>query len=106
MRGASDHTVLSKAVQEKRVIVTNDNELVSLAMLQRPPDVILLRLSDERTSIKLRVVRKVLGEYADKIEVRLIVASERSVRIRPRLVADQLLFGKFLQQRKLSVSKW
>lgn len=83
MRGSSDQAVLDKAVQEKRVIVTNDKELASLAMLQKHPGVILLRLSDERTGIKLRVFRKVLDEYADKIEGHLIVASEKSIRIRP-----------------------
>ena len=83
MRGSSDQAVLDKAVQEERVIVTNAKELASLAMLQKPPGVILLRLSDERTSIKLRVARKVLNEYADKIEGHLIVASERNIRIRP-----------------------
>ena len=91
MRGASDQTVLSEAVQEKSVIVTNDKELASLAMLQKPPGIILLRLSDERTSIKSRAVRKVLNEYADKIEGNLIVASERSIRISPISIVELLV---------------
>ena len=61
--------------------VTNDKELASLAMLQKPPGVILLRLSDERTYQVTS--RKVLNEYSDKIEGHLIVPSERRIRIRP-----------------------
>jgi len=50
-------------------------------MLQKPPGVILLRLSDERTYQVTS--RKVLNEYSDKIEGHLIVPSERRIRIRP-----------------------
>lgn len=67
---------MHKTVQEKRVIVTNDKELASLAIFQKPAGIILLRLSDERTNIKLRVVRKVINEYVNKIDGNLIVASE------------------------------
>jgi predicted nuclease of predicted toxin-antitoxin system len=83
IRGATDQRVLSKAVREKRILITNDKELASLAILQRPLGIILLRLSDERTNIKLQVLRKVLIEYGNKIEGNLIVASEKKVRIRP-----------------------
>ena len=83
MRGVPDQEVLNRAIQEGRIIVTNDKGLAHLALSYRPAGILLLRLADERTEVKLRIVRIVLNEYLDKIEGSMIVATERSIRIRP-----------------------
>lgn len=83
MRGAPDQAVLNRAIQEGRVLVTNDKELASLALSYRPSGIVLLRLADERTDVKLRIVRRVLNDHRNKIEGSMIVATERRIRIRP-----------------------
>lgn len=83
MRGAKDESVLSRAHQEGRILVTNDKELASLASSYSPVGVLLLRLEDEKTEVKLRTVERVVTEHGDRMEGSLIVASEKRIRIRP-----------------------
>jgi len=82
IRGAPDQVILNRAIREGRVIVTNDKEFASLALSYRAAGILLLRLTDERTDVKLRVVRRVLNEYPNRIEGSMIVATERRIRIR------------------------
>jgi predicted nuclease of predicted toxin-antitoxin system len=83
MKGTTDEVVLSRALGEDRIIVTNDKELASLAISYRAAGVLLLRLRDERTEPKLRVVRRVLERYSSRMHGSMIVASEKRIRIRP-----------------------
>ncbi len=83
MRGAPDNSVLLRALQEGRVLVTNDKELASMALSHKIVGVLLLRLEDERAENRTKVLRRVLSEYALRMEGSIIIASERRIRIRP-----------------------
>jgi len=82
MRGASDEEVLSRAIEEERVLVTNDKDLAWLAALRKPAGIILLRLRDESPENKARITLSITERYQNLIRGK-IIASERSLRIRP-----------------------
>ena len=44
MKGAEDEEIMKRAVEEDRVIITNDKDFGRLAGFYKPPGVILLRL--------------------------------------------------------------
>lgn len=79
MRGAGDEEIIRKAIDEKRVIVTNDKDFGWLASLYKPPGVILLRLKDERTE---NIITYVIEKHRGSILGNILVASEKKIRIR------------------------
>jgi predicted nuclease of predicted toxin-antitoxin system len=56
MRGANDEEIIRRAIDENRVIITNDKDFGWLASLYKPPGIILLRLKDERPENKVKMV--------------------------------------------------
>ena len=82
MRGAADEEVMRKAIEENRVIVTNDKDFGWLAAFYKPPGVILLRLEDEKTENKVKMIMHIVTKYRDAILGRVLVASEKKIRIR------------------------
>ncbi|MBO3840562.1 MAG: DUF5615 family PIN-like protein [Thermoproteota archaeon] len=82
MRGADDEEIIRKAIDEKRVIVTNDKDFGWLASLYKPPGVILLRLKDERTENKIKIITYVIEKHRGSILGNILVASEKKIRIR------------------------
>lgn len=82
-RGASDPELLARAVREARILITNDKDFGDLIYRDRRPHrgILLLRLDDDRTPVKLRVVEQVLEHYADQLAERFTVATEERVRI-------------------------
>lgn len=82
MKGADDEDIIRRAVDENRVIITNDKDFGWLASLYKPPGVVLLRLKDERTENKVKMVSHIIKKYRDTIPGSILVASEKKVRIR------------------------
>lgn len=84
MRGAKDRDVLKRAYGENRVLITNDKDFGELVFKQKikSKGVILLRLDDERTTIKKEYIGKLLDNFLNKIENRFVVVTEDSIRIR------------------------
>lgn len=82
-RGQSDQWILDTAVEQQRVLVTNDKDFGEMLMKsqRRHSGVILLRLTDERPSSKIDLLRRVLGQLKGTIENRLVVATPKTVRI-------------------------
>ncbi len=85
MSQASDSDILARASNEGRILVTNDKDFGSLAFRsgQTHRGVLLLRLQDERPTNRVRVLKAVLEEYADRLPDHFTVATENRVRIRP-----------------------
>ena len=79
----NDVQVLRKAVDESRILITNDKDFGELVIRSKEPHVgvILLRLEDERTASKVEVLGRLLDQYADEISRNFVIATERSVRI-------------------------
>jgi predicted nuclease of predicted toxin-antitoxin system len=82
MKGAEDEEILRLTVKEHRVIVTNDKDFGRLAGFFKPPGIVLLRLKDESTAKKVRIVSFVVSSYGDAILGNVLVVSEKKIRTR------------------------
>jgi len=82
-RGMDDEDIIQKALDENRILVTNDKDFGEKAYRggQLHRGVILLRLEDERTINKINVLRKVLDNYLSRLTESFIVATENRIRI-------------------------
>jgi len=85
MPQANDQDILARAAIEKRILITNDKDFGELVFRsdQAHHGVLLLRLRDESPANRVRVVKAVLEQYADRLVGHFIVATETGVRIRP-----------------------
>jgi len=81
-RGMDDEGIITKALEDTRILITNDKgfgeKVFRDGRLHR--GVILLRLEDERPASKIRVMSHLLRKYSSKIADAFIVATERQVR--------------------------
>lgn len=82
-RGLDDDGVLQKAVADDRILITNDKDFGEMIFRERKPHkgVILLRLEDERTVNKIKVLKRLLEQYTDQFVGNFVVATEATVRI-------------------------
>jgi predicted nuclease of predicted toxin-antitoxin system len=82
-RGIDDDRVLEIAIDERRILITNDKGFGNKIFLQRQSHhgVILLRLGNERAANKVAAVRRLLDQYAGQLAERFIVVTETSVRL-------------------------
>jgi len=74
--------IIEKAFIDNRVLVTNDKDFGEKVYRERRPHkgVVLLRLEDERSFVKIDIIRRLLESYADKLPGNFVVVTERSVR--------------------------
>ncbi len=81
-RGISDTEILRKAYSEKWIIITNDKDFGEKVYREQYPHwgVILLRLTDERATMKITVLSRFLKQYADEVPGRFVVVTEHTVR--------------------------
>lgn len=79
----SDIQVLRKAVEESRILITNDKDFGEMVIRAKEPHrgVILLRLVDERTAIKVDVLGRLFEQYDTQLSGNFVTATESSVRI-------------------------
>jgi predicted nuclease of predicted toxin-antitoxin system len=84
MRQADDPDILTLAFNEDRILITNDKDFVELVFRsgKTHSGVLLLRLHDESSTNRVRVVRAVLEKYAGRLARQFVVATESNVRIR------------------------
>ena len=85
MPQAHDPDILDRAVSEGRILVTNDKDFGELVFRsgQAHHGVVLLRLHDESPANRVRAVKAVLEQHADRLPGHFTVATESGVRIRP-----------------------
>jgi uncharacterized protein (DUF433 family)/predicted nuclease of predicted toxin-antitoxin system len=81
MKGASDEEIMLKAVEENRVVITNDKYFGRLAVFYRLPGMILLRLKDESIENKVKLVSLVVATHGEAISGNVVVVSEKKIRI-------------------------
>ena len=81
-RGMDDDGVISKALDENRILITNDkgfgDKVYRDGRLHK--GVILLRLEDERPASQIRVLSRLLENYSSRIPDSFLVVTERQVR--------------------------
>ena len=85
MPEAEDQNILARAMSEGRILVTNDKDFGELVFRsgQAHHGVFLLRPHDESPANRVRVVKAVLEQCAERLAGCFTVATEGSVRIRP-----------------------
>ncbi len=85
MRQADDPDILTLALNQDRILITNDKDFGELVFRsgKRHRGVLLLRLHDESSTNRVRVVKSVLERHADRLPNHFVVATENRVRIRP-----------------------
>jgi predicted nuclease of predicted toxin-antitoxin system len=85
MLQANDADILDRAAREGRTLITNDKDFGELVFRGGQPHhgVILLRLQDESSVNRVRMVQIVLEKYADRLTGHFIVVTERGIRLRP-----------------------
>jgi len=81
-RGMDDDGIITKAIDENRILITNDkgfgDKVYRDGRLHK--GVILLRLEDERPASKIRVLNRLLEKYSNRIPDSFLVVTERQVR--------------------------
>ncbi|MBU0701191.1 DUF5615 family PIN-like protein [bacterium] len=82
-RGSGDGEIIQKAFEENWILLTNDKDFGEKVYRERLPHngVILLRLVDERTHNKIRVIRQTIKDYAEQIADHFLVVTETQVRL-------------------------
>ncbi|MBA7702638.1 hypothetical protein ES703_111407 [subsurface metagenome] len=83
VRGADDYSILKIANEKNYILITNDKDFGELITRSKKSHkgVILLRLEDERTENKIRVLQKLLKSQSKKLEGNFTIVTEKIVRI-------------------------
>ena len=83
LQGTDDYTVLRKALLENRILITSDKDFGEMIFKNKEQHcgVLLLRLSDERPSNKIYVIRQVLQHHSHDLFGNFVVATEKTIRI-------------------------
>jgi len=81
-RGIDDDKVMEIAEDEGRILITNDRGFGEKVFRERRQHhgVVFLRLANERSGNKIRVLQQLLNQHSDAIENRLVVVTETRVR--------------------------
>ena len=71
-----------EAYAENWIVVTNDRDFGEMVYRENRPHrgVIFLRLSDQRSTSKIKALRRLLSTYADQIVDTFVVVTETQVR--------------------------
>jgi len=83
MKGAEDTAIINRAIQENRIILTNDKDFGWLAAIYKPPGLILLRIKKETIEAKIEIIRNIINRHQNSIYGNMIIATEKKIRIRP-----------------------
>jgi predicted nuclease of predicted toxin-antitoxin system len=80
--GIDDDTVLEKERSENRILITNDKDFGDKVYREKQSHrgVILLRLDDERSSKKIKILEHLIAEHAGRLPDNFIVATDKRVR--------------------------
>jgi predicted nuclease of predicted toxin-antitoxin system len=85
-RGMDDDGIIMKALDENRILITNDKGFGDKVYRDRRlhKGVILLRLEDERPASKILVLNRLFEKYSSRIPDSFLVVTERQVRFAKR----------------------
>jgi predicted nuclease of predicted toxin-antitoxin system len=85
-RGITDDEVIQKACREDWILITNDKDFGSKVYRENHPHrgVVLLRLSDERSGVKIETLKKLLSKYSGRLKESFVVVTETNIRFAQR----------------------
>ncbi len=77
-----DENLLNLANVEKRILITNDKDFGELIFLQKKlsAGIILIRVKGQRAQDKVRLIKKLLQNYKNKLLKHFIVITKKSIR--------------------------
>ena len=81
-RGIDDNEVIEIAQAEERILITNDRGFGEKVFRERRPHhgVVFLRLANERSANKIRVLDQLISQHSDGLSSRFVVVTETRVR--------------------------
>lgn len=81
-RGISDEEVIQRAFRETSILITSDKDFGQKVYREHWPHhgVVLLRLRDERVSMKIAVLHQLLTTHSARLPDRFVVVSEKRLR--------------------------
>jgi len=81
-RGVDDDSVIQKAYSENWILVTSDKDFGEKVYREKRPHhgVVLLRLNDERGSVKISVMGQLLVNHSERLPDQFVVVTENTVR--------------------------
>jgi predicted nuclease of predicted toxin-antitoxin system len=81
-RGMDDDHIIQKTFTENWILMTNDKDFGEKIYRERHPHkgVVLLRLEDERTPVKIQILKRLLESYIDRLPNQFVVVNEKTVR--------------------------
>lgn len=81
-RESPDDFLIEKAFAENWILITNDKDFGEMVYRERRlhRGVIFLRLTDERAASKIRVLERLLAQYAEQLADRFVVVTDDRVR--------------------------
>jgi predicted nuclease of predicted toxin-antitoxin system len=79
----SDEGLLQIANREKRILITNDKDFGELIFLQKKlmPGIILIRAKGLRSREKVRLMKKLLMGYREKLLNHFVVLTKNKIRV-------------------------
>ena len=80
---ASDETLLAIALQEARVLITEDKDFGELVFVRRLPHSTIVRLVEMRVEDQVTAMRELLTHYVNELETgALFVVTKDRIRVR------------------------
>ena len=81
-RGIDDDTVIRRAYAENRILITNDKDFGEKVYREQHPHhgVVLIRLENDRSSVKIETLSRLLEGYADQLPGQFVVVTKNRVR--------------------------
>jgi predicted nuclease of predicted toxin-antitoxin system len=81
----ADEDLMRLAEEEKRILITNDKDFGDLIFLQKKlsAGTILFRVKGQKSQDKIKLVKKLLMGYRDKLVNHFIVITKAKIRIIP-----------------------
>lgn len=81
-RGLEDDAIVRKAYEEDWILVTNDKDFGEKVFREHYPHkgIVLLRLEDERSSVKIETLKQLLANYSERLADNFVVVTEERVR--------------------------
>jgi predicted nuclease of predicted toxin-antitoxin system len=81
-RGATDETIIKKASEENWILITDDKDFGDKVYRDAHPHkgIILLRLEDERSASKIRILTRLLKSFTERLPNSFVVVTEKQIR--------------------------
>ena len=81
-RGLDDNSIIRKAAEESWILITNDKDFGEKVFRdgRLHKGVILLRLENERSIIKINVLDRLLEKYIERLPNSFVVVTQKQVR--------------------------